>query len=115
MKNTVSTARHRQATIIAASLFLVSIVTGCLSIDAKEDALDQGAHYSLGYGLSCDLSRWTSPEIAIDTVMAYAVNRESLQHPGVCGPGCKADLASWLLGATAGAGCSTAESSELPQ
>lgn len=64
---------------------------------------DQIAHYTIGYLMARSLRKWTTPEDAVERVMAWAEMREELQHPGRCGDGCERDLRYWRKGAEKGA------------
>lgn len=86
--------------IRCALLFLA--LSGCAALNDSE-AVDQGAHYALGYGLARDMARWGTSEEVVAIVMAFAEAREDLQHPGQCNAGCQLDLDNWRRGAEAGA------------
>ena len=89
-------------------LFILAVVLSACTSGGGKDIPDQLGHFAQGYALACEMSRWGTPQERVEIVMAYAVARENLQHPDVCGDGCQMDIANWRLGAEAGALCGIA-------
>ena len=93
---------------LLAPLLLLLLLPACEAFD-KDDAIDQGAHFGLGYAMACSRVPWVSPERAVELVMEWAEDRENDQHPDRCGDNCVVDLKSWRAGAEAGALCPLSE------
>lgn len=67
-------------------------------------AVDQAAHWTLGYLMARSLRGLTAPDDVVKRVMAFAEAREWLQHPGgAFGAGSDRDLKWWRRGALRGA------------
>lgn len=94
----------------------LAIMIGCATVTAVKEsapvlgnellkeAIDQGAHYTVGYVVACHLVVEGAPrDEAVTAVMEFAEAREAAQ--GECGYGCQLDLAAWHKGAREGAKC----------
>ena len=79
-------------------------VWGLCAISLALLGCDQLLHREFGKIIACDRVRWTSPEIAIDRTMEFALVRELDQH-NQCNEGCQEDLRNWRIGAERGARC----------